>query len=90
MGSPRAPANLPEWSWNDLDFFFFLESRSVNIFDFDVFCHLLQVLAVFRKCLIKEMDFGGFCFLRCRNTGKHTDVWNQQQSCHDFHEPLAK
>ena len=37
VGSPRAPANLPEWSWNDLEKNIFLESRSVNIFDFNVF-----------------------------------------------------
>ena len=41
VGSARAPANLPEWSKNDLEKNFFFVSRSVNMFDFDVFCNFL-------------------------------------------------
>ena len=37
VGSARAPANLPEWSKNDLEKNFFFVSRSVNICDFDFF-----------------------------------------------------
>ena len=45
--SPRAPANLPEWSQNDLEKNIFLESRSVNIFDLNVFCYLLVTFCFF-------------------------------------------
>ena len=41
VGSPRAPANLPEWSWNDLEQNICLVSRSIKIFDFDFLFDLL-------------------------------------------------
>ena len=70
VGSARAPANLPEWSKNDLEKK--NVSRGVNIFDFDVFCHFLKVVAVFRKCLITKKCLWWFlhplytfdCFVR--------------------------
>ena len=52
MGSPRAPANLPEWSHNDFEkniFFVHPVSRSVHISDFDLcvtFLLFLIVLAI--------------------------------------------
>ena len=49
VGSPRAPASLPEWSRNDLEKNIFLESRSVNIFDFDVCWTVCVVFNSFGK-----------------------------------------
>ena len=51
VGGPRAPANLPERSQNDLEKNI-LESRSVNIVDFDVFltcCVVFYSLAIFHQ-----------------------------------------
>ena len=51
VGSPRAPANLPEWSRNDLEKNIFLVSRSVNIIDFDVCFHVCWLcLIVLASC----------------------------------------
>ena len=48
MGSPRAPANLPGWSQNDLEQNMFLESNSVNIVDSSfVSVHCLLLLLFF-------------------------------------------